>query len=168
MASPPVDPASGIDPLFHSRLFPVAQEQLTSDDYYTPPWVFERMSLTFDLDVAAPPGGVEWVPADRCYTQAEDGLAQLWYGRVWMNPPFSNSAPWVHRFIGHRHGVAVVPLARANWLSRLWAEADGIALPTTGGSFQFVGGYPFLGVFFAAFGDECVDAIGRVGLVRRA
>ena len=61
-------------PLSNSRLFPVAQEQLTTDDYYTPPWVFEQMKLTFDLDVAAPPGGVEWVPADRFYSQADDGV----------------------------------------------------------------------------------------------
>lgn len=29
-------------------LFGAAQTQLTSDDYYTPAWLFERMGLTFD------------------------------------------------------------------------------------------------------------------------
>ena len=47
------------------RLFAVQQEQLTSDDYYTPAWVFERMGIEFDLDVAAPPGGIPWIPAKR-------------------------------------------------------------------------------------------------------
>ena len=29
----------------------------TSDDYYTPPSVFEALNVQFDLDVAGPPGG---------------------------------------------------------------------------------------------------------------
>lgn len=62
------------------RLFPVQQEQLTSDDYYTPAWVFERMGIEFDLDVCAPPGGIPWIPAKRYYTQADDGLVAPWGG----------------------------------------------------------------------------------------
>jgi hypothetical protein len=30
----------------------------TSDDYYTPPFIFEALGVEFDLDVSAPPGGV--------------------------------------------------------------------------------------------------------------
>ena len=52
-------------------LFAYGQDQATSDDYYTPAWVFDRMGLRFDLDVAAPPGGVSWLPADRVLTVAE-------------------------------------------------------------------------------------------------
>lgn len=63
-------------------LFGVPQTQLTKDDYYTPREVFERLGLTFDLDVCAPPGGVPWVPARRYYTTADDGLSQPWFGRV--------------------------------------------------------------------------------------
>lgn len=146
------------------RLFAVRQEQLTSDDYYTPPWVFERMGLTFDLDVCAPPGGVTWIPANRYFTQEDDGLAQLWHGRVWMNPPYSNATPWVERFIAHRNGVCLVPHAKSGWHVQLWTECDGAALVRP---FEFVGGWPFLPVWFAAFSDECVDAIGRLGVVRR-
>lgn len=151
------------------RLFPVAQEQLTSDDYYTPAWVFQRMGITFDLDVCAPPGGVEWIPADEFYTQADDGLAQEWIGRVWMNPPYSSATPWVARFIQHRHGVCLVPHAKSAWHNELWAAADAIAV--TEAWFNFIGGPAggsiMLPVFFAAFGDECVDAISRLGVVRK-
>ena len=38
-------------------LFGAEQSELTSDDYYTPAWVFERMGIEFDLDPCAPPGG---------------------------------------------------------------------------------------------------------------
>lgn len=147
-----------------AQLFPTPQEMVTKDDYYTPAWVFERLGLRFDLDVAAPPGGVPWLPADHYYTQADNGLTQPWTGRVWMNPPYSAATAWVSKFIEHRHGVALVGHAKSAWHPRLWAEADAVAVPFE--FFDFVGGSVWLPVWFAAFGAECVEAIGRVGVVR--
>lgn len=155
------------------RLFTVQQEQLTSDDYYTPAWVFDRMGIEFDVDVCSPPGGVDWVPAKRHFTQADDGLAQPWTGRVWMNPPYSNCAPWAERFIQHRDGVALVQSSKSAWCGRLFDTADGVV---------FMGALPFVGqdihratravsvfmpILAVAFGDKCVDAISRLGVVRR-
>lgn len=149
------------------RLFAAGQEQKTSDDYYTPAWVFERMGLTFDLDVASPPDGIPWIPTARYLTMEDDGLSTPWEGRVWMNPPYSNTTAWARKFIAHRHGVCLVPHAKAKWHTELWAAADAVAVPGEG-YFDFVGGGIFLPVFFAAFGDECVEAISRLGVVRRA
>ena len=157
------------------RLFAVQQEQLTSDDYYTPAWVFERMGIEFDLDVASPPGGVSWIPAARYYTQADDGLVAPWEGRVWMNPPYSDSAPWVAKFMQHRHGIALVQHCRSRWHSELWASADGLADPNgttpSGSMFQFMRDGQlqnvYMPVVLAAFGDECVEAISRLGVVRK-
>lgn len=146
-------------------LFGAPQERATKDDYYTPAWVFERMGIRFAVDVAAPPGGVPWIPADRFYTKADDGLAQPWEGRVWMNPPYSAATAWVRRFIEHRHGVCLVGHAKSAWHPALWEAADGAVVPTA--YFDFVGGSIFMPVWFAAFGDECVDAIGRLGVVRK-
>lgn len=148
-----------------NQLFPTPQEILTSDDYYTPTWVFDTLGITFDLDVAAPPGGVPWIPADRYYTQEDDGLEQPWVGRVWMNPPYSNPTPWVDRFIIHRDGIALIPMAKSAWFFRLWGEADAFAVH--GRTVAFVGGQIFMPVCFAAFGDECVEAISRLGVVRK-
>ncbi len=146
------------------RLFPLGQEQLSSDDYYTPKWVFERMGIEFELDVCAPPGGIPWIPAKRYYTQEDDGLALPWEGRVWMNPPYSQATPWVRKFIEHGNGVCLVPHARAQWHDELWSSADGLAHP---GRFYFNAGREiYFPVFFAAFGDECVDVIARLGTVR--
>lgn len=136
----------------------------TSDDIYTPRWVFERLGLTFDVDVCAPLGGVPWIPAHRYYTVADDGLAQSWQGRVWMNPPYSDATPWVRRFIAHGNGICLVPHARAQWHQHLWETAHGIAHP---GRFYFHGDREiYFPVMFAAFGEECVEAISRVGAVR--
>jgi hypothetical protein len=48
-------------------LFPLAGGDIaiTSDDCYTPRWVFDAMGLRFDLDVAAPVGGPWHVPCER-------------------------------------------------------------------------------------------------------
>ena len=151
------------------RLFGVEQQALTSDDYYTPPWVFERMGLDFDLDVCAPPGGIPWIPARRFFTMADDGLSQPWEGRVWMNPPYSNTTPWAARFIDHCDGIALVAPSRSHWWGTLWDSAHGIA---DSGMFRFIRGSDgklangFMPVVFAAFGDECVEAISRLGTVR--
>jgi len=107
------------------RLFAVPQSATTSDDYWTPPWVFERLALNFDLDVAAPPGGIPWVPTKKFYTQEDDGLASQWFGRIWMNPPYSNPTPWVDRFIAHGNGVALLPTSNGAWFGRLWAAEVG-------------------------------------------
>jgi hypothetical protein len=80
-----------------------------SHEWYTPPWVFERLGLEFDLDPASPPLGLDWVPAKNYYCKLEDGLAQPWYGRVWLNPPYGpNTKPWIEKMAEHGNGVALV------------------------------------------------------------
>ena len=69
----------------------------TSDDYYTPPFIFEQLGLQFDLDVAAPVGGVPWIPAANHYSILDDGLSKEWFGVVWCNPPYSDVTPWAKR-----------------------------------------------------------------------
>ena len=147
-------------------LFGAAQTQLTSDDYYTPAHIFEALGLRFDLDVCSPPGGVPWVPAARFFTMEDDGLAQDWEGRVWMNPPYSNAKRWVHRFMEHRHGIALLPHAKSIWHSEIWDAADALAQPPRRVIFVGGDGDVSLPTFFAAFGDECVEALANVGTVR--
>ena len=83
-------------PTMSDHLFPLASDafKVTSDDCYTPRWVFDAMGLTFDLDVAAPPGGPWHVPAARYYTAEDDGLTSPWDGLVWCNPPYSRMKDW--------------------------------------------------------------------------
>jgi hypothetical protein len=99
-----------------------------NNDFYTPPWIFERLAVRFDLDVCGPPGGVPWIPADRHYTLADDGLTAPWAGFVWLNPPFSQSTPWADRFRAHGNGVWLGPIANARWFVDLARGADRLYL----------------------------------------
>ncbi len=148
----------------NATLFGHEQEVSTSDDYYTPSWLFEDMAVRFDLDVAAPPGGVPWIPAKQFYTMADDGLSQPWEGRVWMNPPYSMPKLWVATFIKHGNGIALLPMARSAWFSDLWNTADGMAC--TPSRFEFTQGSIFMPAVLWAFGDWAVEAIARIGHVR--
>jgi hypothetical protein len=147
-------------------LFGYGQEVATSDDYYTPAWLFEDMAVEFDLDVAAPPGGVPWIPCKRFLTMADDGLATPWEGRVWMNPPYSKPKPWVARFIEHGNGIALLPVSKGRWYVDLWES--GASVIKSGEPFIFNGAASDMPIplFLWAFGDWAVEAIGRIGHVR--
>jgi len=92
---------------FNARLFRV-EEAADSDDWYTPPWVFEGLGLTFDLDVASPPGGLPWIPAKQVYDESDNGLAQPWFGLVWCNPPYSAPYQWCIRYAAHADGLILL------------------------------------------------------------
>ena len=47
-----------------------------SDEWYTPPDIFEALGLRFDLDPCSPGSGQCFVPAGRVFIKADDGLAQ--------------------------------------------------------------------------------------------
>jgi len=80
-----------------------------SVDWWTPPGLFDRLALRFAIDVAAPRGGVPWVPADRHFDIDADGLAQPWYGTVWCNPPYGPKAPaFVGRMVRHGNGLLLI------------------------------------------------------------
>ena len=150
-------------------LFPAPQIKSGTDDWYTPKWIFETLGLTLDIDVAAPPGGIEWIPARRFYTMEDDGLAQPWDGLVWMNPPFSKVTPWADRFIEHGNGVALTPFSRSKWLDRVWdSSATMLNLPTTltfhkpdGGQYSMS-----FGAVLWAMGDEAKNALTKLGKTR--
>lgn len=154
--------------MIQARLFTEEQTETTSDDYYTPKWVFDLLGLHFDLDVASPPGGPPFVPCDNFYTQADDGLAQDWHGRVWMNPPFSNPTPWVKRFVEHGNGVGLVPSSNGKWWLSLWQSDCAIVITSPIKFLCGDGNTAGISVrtWLIASGAENVEALRNFGKVR--
>lgn len=73
-----------------------------SDEWYTPASYTDaarRVMGDIDLDPASCASANEQIKARRIYTIHDDGLAQEWRGRVFMNPPFSRSAAFVDRLL---------------------------------------------------------------------
>lgn len=73
-----------------------------TDGWYTPPWLIEKARIvlgTIDLDPATCEAAQAIVKAEQFYTEHENGLIQPWYGRMWINPPYSAPTPWVRRAI---------------------------------------------------------------------
>jgi hypothetical protein len=154
-------------------LFSTPQTEMTSDDYYTPAWIFETLGLTFDLDVASPPGGIPWIPAKRYFTMSDDGLSQPWEGLIWMNPPYSKPKEWVRRFIEHNNGVALLPTTKSKWFTTLWTNPKTQCVQVSSnlsGDLEFVRKNAEKHIMFPilawAMGDEAIEALHKLGRVR--
>ncbi len=89
------------------------------DDYETPDWIRD----IFDFD--------NWFdPCPLRKTYGVDGLKIQWGKRAFVNPPYSNPAPWIDKAISElKHGYSrvVVMLLRVDtstkWFAKL-VEAD--------------------------------------------
>lgn len=96
-----------------------------SDEWYTPPHVFDHLGCRFDLDVAHPDAKT-FVPADSIITAGS--LEAEWSGFVWMNPPFGGRnglTPWLEKFFAHGDGIALTPdRTSAPWFRAMWQKAD--------------------------------------------
>jgi hypothetical protein len=140
-----------------------------SDEWYTPSILFNQLSLQFDLDVASPIDNKGHVPADRKYTINDNGLAQPWIGRVWMNPPYSKPSPWVDKWLNHGNGIALLPMAKSKWFNRIMeSDANFILLPSNF-KFESPEGKPLslmMGSTLWAIGESNIQAIAKLGKVR--
>ena len=135
------------------------------DDHYTPKYLFDQLGLVFDLDVAAPVNGVDWIPARKHYSLENDGLANEWNGLVWMNPPFSKPTPWVDKFVAHSNGIALLTISRSYWFEKLWANCWAICPTPRSMAFERPDGHKkqiaFQTMLFS-MGQEATEALYRI------
>lgn len=139
----------------------------TSDDYYTPPHIFEALGLTFDMDVSAPPGGVPWIPARKSIDVIEDGLATPWEGLVWCNPPYSDVTPWMDKFMSHNNGLALVCVSKSRWFDTIWGIAEGAMPMKSNLKFISASGEPksiFMPIMMFSMGKVATFALKASGL----
>lgn len=82
-----------------------------SDEWYTPKYIFDALTVRFDLDAAAPEDRKFCnVPADNFITK--DSLSIKWEGFCWLNPPFegrNDKGKWVNKMFNHGNGIILTP-----------------------------------------------------------
>lgn len=141
-----------------------------TDEWYTPPHVFEALGCEFDIDVASPPQRMH-VPTRLWLTKEDDGLryAPFWPGFIWMNPPFGGRnglIPWLEAFFAHGNGVALTPdRTSAPWWQEYSRRADAVLFVAPKlkfiGADGLPGGSPAQGTTLFAAGPRAVEALRR-------
>lgn len=98
------------------------------DTWLTPRYILEQLG-TFSLDPCAAEQNPNWA-APAYYTIDVDGLKRDWFGRVFMNPPFSNTSNWLARHALHGNGISLVPATVESrvWRSCVWKGARAVLL----------------------------------------
>lgn len=99
-----------------------------SDVWLTPPALLAALG-PFDLDPCAAPTPRPWPTATHHIALPQNGLAAPWFGRVWLNPPYSTQAPkWVARLAEHGRGTALVfARTETEWFcSSVWRRASAL------------------------------------------
>lgn len=146
-----------------------------TDEWYTPPEIFDGLGLTFDLDPCS--SGRDVVPASFRYRIEDDGLTRAWFGIVWMNPPFggrNGHVPWLRKFMAHGNGIACVAArTSAAWFHDLAVQADFMLFPR--GKTKFLrpdgtrGKSPGTGIVLLSKGETCNEALRKstLGYVSR-
>ncbi len=138
-----------------------------TDERYTPPYVFNAMQVSFDLDVASCSFAMSWVPASASFVRR--GLEQPWFGFVWCNPPFGGRngiVPWCTKFYEHGDGVLLTPdRTSAPWWQHAARKAGAVLFVSPKIRFLGKNGQegvaPSTGTTLMAAGVRGVDALQR-------
>jgi hypothetical protein len=140
-----------------------------SDEWYTPPEIFDALRLTFDLDPCSAGAGRDHVPARQRFTKDDDGLSQPWHGLVWMNPPFgkrNGHVPWLQKFCSHPDGIALVSARTSSaWFHEFVPMMTNILFPLGKTKFHrpdwTPGPSPWSGIVLMARGSRCSSALAN-------
>jgi hypothetical protein len=96
-------------------------------EWLTPPEIIRALG-EFDIDPCSPIAR-PWDTAARHFTADDDGLAQVWNGRVWMNPPYGqHTEKWLAKLAQHGDGIALV-FARTEtkmFFDHVWPKAHAL------------------------------------------
>lgn len=94
-----------------------------TDMWSTPQAFFDVVNgeFDFDLDVCATP---ENAKCERYFTKEQDGLAQVWGGTCWMNPPYGREIKhWMKKaYHSAQQGATVVCLVPSRTDTAWWHD----------------------------------------------
>ena len=135
-------------------------------EWLTPRNIIEGLPV-FDLDPCSPINR-PWSTARNHFTIEDDGLVNEWYGRVFCNPPYDNSATWLQKMVNHGNGIVLI-FARTEtklFFQHVWNKASAILFiegritfcHVTGEKASMNAGAPSV---LIAYGDECAELLSK-------
>lgn len=137
----------------------------SSDEWYTPKFIIDSLGK-FDLDPCAPSVPL-FKTAEVMYNEFDDGLAQKWEGRVWLNPPYSR--PLINKFLrrmaDHNRGIALIFSRTDTELFHTEVFNKATAVKFLKGRIKFLkpdgmeAGTPGCGSVLIAYGEEDADIL---------
>lgn len=138
----------------------------SSDEWYTPKYIFDALECKFNLDAAAPLDRKYChVPADKFLISGS--LVLDWSGFVWLNPPFSgygNKMKWLDKMIDHGNGILLTPdRTQTDWYQKAVKKSDCFLLLSKKVKFiksdGSIGKQPGNGTTLFAFGQNGISAL---------
>lgn len=144
-----------------------------TDTWLTPPSIIHSLG-EFDLDPCCPLN-MPWKTARYAYhydSPTDHGLTNAWFGRVWLNPPYSTEARiWLDRLAAHGNGIALIfARTETKWFHKsVWEWADGILFLHDRLHFHLIDGTRAAANAGApsclvAYGSDNVKALAKSGL----
>lgn len=144
--------------------------------WLTPPSIIEALGgwRSFDLDPCAAPEPRPWPTAQHMNGQADaNGLLIDWFGRVWLNPPYSSAevGRWLRRLADHGRGTSLI-FARTEtetFRREVWGRAHGLLFlygrinfhRPDGGRARMNAGAPSV---LCAYGQDDLDRLAAANL----
>lgn len=144
--------------------------QGATNEWLTPPGLIKSLGA-FDLDPCSPVHR-PWDTARKHYTIEDDGLSQLWRGRVWLNPPYGpHTGKWLAKLAEHGNGIALV-FARTEtkmFFEHVWNQAHAVLFLRGRVQFFDVGGTQHTSSggpsVLVAYGQTNAHKLSQSGLV---
>jgi hypothetical protein len=149
----------------------------TSVEWFTPPEIIHALGK-FDLDPCS--SHIAWrfnQSAQKFYTASDDGLSKEWFGRVWLNPPYTQPiiTHFMQRMALHNNGVALIYNRSDNRMFQnvIFPVCDSIMFLKGRVCFFHIvnrgeginkGGSPGAGSVLVAFGRDNTKALENSGL----
>lgn len=95
-----------------------------TDSYCTPKWLADRLGVFFTDPCSNPRSHILAANAFSL-EQGIDGLVQPWYGRVFLNHPYSKPLPWMRKLRAEfelENCTEAVVLAKLDCSTKWWRE----------------------------------------------
>jgi len=105
--------------------FDISREKYT-DVWITPKYITDALG-EFDLDPCSNVT-MPWQHAKAFYTIGDNGLEKDWFGRVWLNPPYSKADKFLEKMVQHGNGIVFLytRVETKMFFKYVWGVADAI------------------------------------------